>query len=153
VAGRAEDIRLTAWWSFMAAHAQLVQRADHDLEAATALPLASYNVLRLLHEAPDFRLRLGELARAVFLTRSGATRLANRLEKAGFLCREEDAVDRRGSSAVLTDRGRNEWRRARAMFARTIAKHFGSRLSDAEAETLNVVLSRIVAAEAGADFQ
>ncbi len=137
----------------MAAHARLVQRVGRDLEAATALPLGSYNVLRLLQEAPDCRLRLGELARAVLLTRSGVTRLANRLERAGLLRREGHARDRRGSCAVLTDRGREEWRRARAVFERTVAEQFGSHLSDAEAETLNAVLSRIVTAETGADCQ
>ena len=153
MAGRAGDIRLAAWWQLMAAHARLVRRVDRDLAAATALPLGSYNVLRMLHEAPDRRLRLGELARAVFLTRSGVTRLANRLEGAGFLRREENAGDRRGSCAVLTDRGRDEWRRARGVFARTVAEHFGSHLSNAEAETLNAVLGRIVTAETGADCQ
>jgi DNA-binding MarR family transcriptional regulator len=153
VAGRAGDVRLAAWWQLMGAHAQLVQRVDRDLEAATALPLGSYNVLRLLHEAPDCRLRLGEMARAVFLTRSGVTRLANRLERAGLLRREGDGRDRRGSCAVLTDRGRDEWRRARPVFARTVAEHFGSHLSNAEAETLNAVLGRIVTAEAGAGCQ
>ena len=153
MAARAGDIRLAAWWKLMAAHAQLVQRVDRDLEAASALPRSSYNVLRLLHEATDCRLRLGELARAVCLTRSGVTRLANRLERAGLLRREGHARDRRGSCAVLTDRGRDEWRRARAVFARIVAEHFGSHLSDAEAETLNAVLGRIVTPEAGADCQ
>jgi DNA-binding MarR family transcriptional regulator len=137
----------------MAAHAHLVQRVDRDLEAGTALPLTSYNVLRLLHEAPDFRLRLGELAKTVFLTRSGATRLANRLERAGLLRRRQDAVDRRGSCAVLTDRGRVEWRRARAVFARIVGERFGSHLTDADAETLNAVLGRIVNAATGVDRQ
>ncbi len=118
-----------------------------------SLPLGSYNVLRLLHEAPDGRLRLSELARAVFLTRSGVTRLVNRLERAGLLRREGHAQDRRGSCAVLTDRGRDEWRRARAVFERAVAEQFGSHLSDAEAETLNAILSRIVTAETGADCQ
>jgi DNA-binding MarR family transcriptional regulator len=88
VARRAGDIKLAVWWKLMATHAQLVQRVDRDLEAATCLPLGSYNVLRLLHDAPDCRLRLGELAKAIFLTRSGVTRLANRLERAGLLRRE-----------------------------------------------------------------
>ena len=151
MATRAGDIRLAAWWKLIAVHAQLVQRVARDLEAASALSLGSYNVLRLLQEAPDCRLRLGELAGAVFLTRSGVTRLTNRLERAGLLRREGHARDRRGSCAVLTDRGREEWRRARAVFERTIAEQFGSHLSDAEAETLNAVLGRIVTAEAGAD--
>ena len=54
---------------------------------------------------------------------------------------------------VLTDRGRDEWSRARAVFERAVAEHFGSHLSDAEAETLKSVLGRIVTAEAGADCQ
>ena len=85
MAGRAGDSRLAAWWTFMAAHALLVQRVGRDLAAASSLPLGSYNVLRLLHEAPGGRLRLSELARAVYLTRSGVTRLVNRLERAGLL--------------------------------------------------------------------
>jgi len=124
-----------------------------NLAAASSLPLSSYNVLRLLHEAPGSRLRLSQLARAVHLTRSGATRLTDRLEKAGLLGREDHARDRRGSCAVLTDRGREELRRARRVVVRAIAEHFGSYLSDAETEMLNAILSRMVKAETGADYQ
>ena len=133
----------------MAAHALLVQRVGRDLAAGTSLPLGSYDVLRLLHEAPGGRLRLSELARAVHLTRSGVTRLVNRLERAGLLRREGHAQDRRGSCAILTDRGRDELRQARAVLERAVAEQFGSRLSDAEAETLSALLGRIVTAEAG----
>ena len=148
---RLGDIRLAAWCKLMAAHALLVQRVGRDLGTATALSLGSYNVLRLLHEAPDGRLRLSKLARAVHLTRSGVTRLVNRLERAGLLRREGHAQDRRGSCAILTDRGRDELRQARAVFERVVAEQFGSRLSDAEAQTLDAVLGRIVTAETGAD--
>src|SRR5580698_10075296 len=133
----------------MAAHAQLVQEVGRDLAAATSLSLSSFNVLRLLREAPEGRLRLNELARVVFLTRSGVTRLVNRLETAGLLRREGHAQDRRGSCAVLMDRGREKWKRARAVFERSVREQFGSHLSDAEAETLNAVLGRIVTAETG----
>jgi DNA-binding MarR family transcriptional regulator len=153
VARRAGDSRLAAWWKFMAAHAQLVQRIDRDLKAATGLPLGSYDVLRLLHEAPGGRLRLSELARAVHLTRSGVTRLVNRLERTGMLHREEHASDRRSSCAVLTERARMKWRRARAVFVRAVAEHFGNYLSDREAETLNLILSRIATADTRGDCQ
>ena len=133
----------------MAAHAQTVQRVGRDIAAATALPLSSYNVLRLLHEESGGRLRLSELARSVFLTRSGVTRLVKRLERASLLRREGDAQDRRGSCAILTDRGRDEWKRARVVFERSIALQFGSHLSDADAKMLNAVLGRIVTAEYG----
>ncbi len=153
MARRAENIRLAAWWQLMAAHARVVQRVGGDLAAVSALPLGSYNVLRLLQEAPGYRLRLSELARAVFLTRSGVTRLANRLERAGLLRRERYARDRRGSYVVLTDRGRDEWSRSSAVFERAVAEQFGTHLSDAVAETLNAILCRIVTAETGADCQ
>jgi DNA-binding MarR family transcriptional regulator len=130
----------------MAAHALLVERVGRDLAAATSLPIGSFNVLRLLDEAPGGRLRLSELARAVHLTRSGISRLANRLERGGLLRREGDARDRRESWAALTDRGRDDLRRAKAVFVRAVAKHFGSYLSDGEAETLNAILSRMVRA-------
>jgi DNA-binding MarR family transcriptional regulator len=136
----------------MAAHALLVQRVGHDLAAAASLSLGSYNVLRLLHEAPGGR-RLSELARAVHITRSGVTRLVNRLARAGFLRRQGHAQDRRVSCAILTDRGRDKLRQARAVFERAVAEQFGSRLSDIEAEKLNAVLGRIVTAEMGADRQ
>ena len=87
MAGRAEDTRLAAWWKLVAAHALLMRRVGCDLAAATVLPVDSYNVLRLLYEAPGHRLRLSKLAVAVFLTRSGVTRLADRLEKEGLLRR------------------------------------------------------------------
>jgi DNA-binding MarR family transcriptional regulator len=144
---------LAAWWTLMAAHARLVHQVGRDLEAATALPLGSYNVLRLLQEAPGCRLRLGELASAVFLTRGGVTRLAKRLERAGLLRRERHAGDLRGWCAVLTDRGVEEWKRVRAVFERTVVEQFGSHLTDAEAETLNAVLGRFATAETGAVCQ
>ena len=150
---QAEDARLAGWWTFMAAHALLVQRVGRDLAAGSSLPLGSYNVLRLVHESPGGRLRLSELARAVFLTRSGVSRLVNRLERAGLLRREGHAQDRRGSCAILTARGRNEWRRARVVVERTVAKQFGSHLNEAEVETLNAFLVRIVTAKRGADYQ
>jgi DNA-binding MarR family transcriptional regulator len=79
--------------------------------------------------------------------------LTKRLERAGLLRRESDARDLRGSCAVLTDRGRKEWKRTKRVFERSVAEHFGSHLSDAEAETFNAVLGRIVTADTGAESQ
>ncbi len=149
---QSREPRQTNWWLFMSAHALLVERVSRDLVAASSLPLGTYKVLRLLHQAPGGHLRLSELARAAHLTRSGVTRLANRLERAGMLRRERDTQDRRGSYAALTDRGRDKLKRARAVFVRAVAEHFGSYLNDGEAEMLNAVLNRIVTAETGADI-
>ncbi len=135
------------------AHALLVERVGRDLAAATSLSFGTYNVLRLLHEAPGGRLRLSELARAVHLTRSGVTRLANRLERAGLVASGGVCARPAWIVAALTDRGRDELKQARVVFVRAVAEHFGSYLSDGEAETLNAILSRMVKAETGADYQ
>ena len=126
-------------WQLLAAHALLVQRVGRDLAAASSLPFGSYKVLRLLHEAPGGRLRLSELAKVGFLTRSGVTRLVNRLERAGLLRRERYTRDRRGLYVVLTDRAWDELRMASGVFERAVAEQFGSYLSDAEAKSLIAV--------------
>ena len=71
---------LTAWRTFLRAHATVVRRLEQELVAEHDLPLASYDVLVQLSEAPDRRLRMTELADAVLLSRSGLTRLADRLQ-------------------------------------------------------------------------
>ena len=87
-----------------------------------------------------------ELARAVVLSRSGLTRLVDRLENAGLLCREPDPSDRRGAFAVLTDEGRDMLRRMWPVYAAGIAEHFGGHISDEEAHVLTEALSRVLAA-------
>jgi DNA-binding MarR family transcriptional regulator len=87
-----------------------------------------------------------ELARAVVLSRSGLTRLVDRLEKAGLLRREPDPSDRRGAFAVLTDEGRDMLRQMWPVYAAGIAEHFGRHVSDEEAHELTEALSRILAA-------
>ena len=138
----------------MAAHALLVQRVGRDLAAATSLPLGSYNVLRLLHEAPGGRLRLSELARAVHPHPEWRDPVGEPAGEGGVVAsggaRAGPArIVRRpdGSGAGRVEAGEGGVR------PRTVAEQFGSHLSDAEAETLNAILGRIVTAETGADCQ
>ncbi len=96
---------LAAWRGFLRAHATVVRALEGDLQAEHDLPLASYDVLVQLSEAPDRRLRMTELADRVLLSRSGLTRLADRLEREGLLTREPCPSDARGTLAVLTEAG------------------------------------------------
>jgi DNA-binding MarR family transcriptional regulator len=139
---------LLAWRAFLRAHAAAVGRIERDLAASEPdLPLTWYDVLVALVGAPDRRLRLRELAHEVLLSRSGLTRLVDRLEKAGLLRREPDPTDRRGAFAVLTDAGYEALRRTWPLYARGIEEHFARHLSDDEAAVLARVLQRI--ADAG----
>ena len=138
--------RLAAWRAFLNAHATLIDVLERELAAAECLPLSSYDVLLALAEAPDPRRRMHELASAVVLSRSGLTRLVDRLEAEGLLRREACPTDRRGAFAVLTADGLAALRRAWPIYARGIAEHFARHLDDAEARTLTEALERVRAA-------
>lgn len=137
--------QLGAWRAFITAHAAVIGRIERDLAAAAVIPLTWYDVLIELYEAPDRRLRLHELADAVVLSRSGLTRLIDRLEAAGLLHREQATTDRRGAYAVLTDTGIAAMRQAWPIYARGIATYFGQHLSDGETRLLTDALSRVLA--------
>lgn len=142
-----DESRLAAWRAFINAHASVIDRIEQELADAGQLPLTSYDVLVALAEAPERRLRMNDLARrVVVLSRSGVTRLADRLEVEGLLRRERTAEDRRGAYAVITDKGLEALDRARPIYAQGIARHFGRFLNDAEVQTLASVLTRIDAA-------
>ena len=138
--------REAAWRALISAQALVVEKIEHALLEAGLPPLGWYDVLLELSAAPDCRLRMHELARAVVLSRSGLTRLVDRLEKAGLLRREPDPSDRRGAFAVLTGEGRDMLRRMWPVYAAGIAEHFGGHLSDDEARALTQALSRVLAA-------
>ena len=104
-AGELTAAELGAWRGLLRVHTALVRELDTELDAAHELPLSSYDVLIYLQSAPDKRLRMAELADSVLLSRSGVTRLVDRLEREGLLVRDTCTSDGRGCFAVLTDAG------------------------------------------------
>ncbi len=139
-----DPTRLAAWEAFVFAHAAVVGRIERELAGDPDLvPLAWYDVLTALSEAPGERLRLSELAREVVLSRSGLTRLVDRLEAAGLLRREACPDDGRGTLAVLTPAGEAALRRTWPAYARGIVAHFARHLDDDEARVLSAALGRI----------
>src|SRR3954454_9679217 len=78
---------LRAWRGLVRAHACLVKRLDAQLEAEHGLPLTSHEVLLRLDAAPDGKLRMHDIASGVMLSRSGLTRLVDRLERDGLVHR------------------------------------------------------------------
>ena len=137
---------LAAWRAFLKAHALLIDRIDHDLVAARQLPLSWYDVLIELYEAPERRLRMHEVAERVVLSRSGLTRLVDRLEAEGFLRRDRSETDRRGAYAVITEEGIAALRHAWPIYARGIAQYFAHWLTEEEAQLFAAALDRIVEA-------
>ena len=104
-AARAADPRMASWRNFLHAHARLTRRLDEELRAAHGLSLAEYDALVQLASAPSRRLRMNVLADRVLLSRSGITRLVDRLEADGMVERSTCVTDARGAEAVLTRSG------------------------------------------------
>jgi len=136
--------QMEAFRDLMRAQDELSRRLDHDLQKEVGLSMAEYWVLLTLRYAPEGGLPVGDLSCEVYLTKSGVTRLVDRMEKRGAVNRVVDEHDRRFVRASITEEGRAELRRAWPIHRRGIDEYFGGRLSDAEAATLSRILNKVV---------
>jgi DNA-binding MarR family transcriptional regulator len=132
-----------AWRKFLTAHVILIEQIERDLAQAKLPPLSWYDVLFALSEAADRKLRLHELAQAVLLSRSNLTRLVDRLEGAGLICREACEIDRRGAFAMITDEGIAMLDRMWSVYGRGIERYFACHLDPTEVKLLVKILDRM----------
>lgn len=93
------------WRRFVETHAAIVRKLDDDLRAQSGLTLSAFEVLYELVRAPENRRRMAELADRLLFTRSGVTRVVDRLERDGLVERRGCASDGRGIYAILTEQG------------------------------------------------
>jgi DNA-binding MarR family transcriptional regulator len=136
---------LAAWRALLAAHRRLTEILEEELRAATGLNLARYDVLLHLSEATGGRLRMTDLAQAVLLSKSGLTRLVDRMCAETLVERSRDDTDRRSLVVTLTPAGRRALRRAAPIHLRGIQRHFGASLSTTQALALAEVLDPFAA--------
>ena len=138
------DPRLETWRSFLVAHAQIRRQLERELQAEQSLGLGEYEVLLLLARADDRQLRMSELADRLVLSRSGVTRLVDRLEADALVERASCDTDRRGSWATLTKAGHHRLRRAAPTHLRGVGEHFLDRIPPAELDALQRTLDRVL---------
>jgi DNA-binding MarR family transcriptional regulator len=134
---------VAVWRSFLEAHAGLVDALERELQEERGLPLAFYDVLVQLGEAPEGRLRMQELAERLLLSRSGFTRLCDRMEAAGLLQRARCPSDRRGVYAEITPAGTEALEEAAPVHQRGVEEHFARHLGSADLEALRAMLDRL----------
>lgn len=134
---------LAPWRSFLSAHARLIGLLEVELADERQLALADYDVLLQLAEAPQRSLRMHDLAASVLLSRSGLTRLIDRLVRDGYVARKPYPGDHRGKLAVLTPVGLLRLRRASPVHLRGVSEHFTSRLSALELLQLEALMDRL----------
>jgi DNA-binding MarR family transcriptional regulator len=131
-----DALELDAWRGFLRTHATLSRELDAELARAHDLPLGSYEVLLFLADAPGGKMRMAELADSVLLSRSGLTRMVDRMERQGLVTREPCPGDARGLNAVITAQGRDRFAAARRTHLEGVRRRFLDRLSDGEKREL-----------------
>jgi DNA-binding MarR family transcriptional regulator len=140
---RADDWRLAVWRTFLRTHASITRKLERDLIAECGMPLSWYDVLLQLSEASQHRLRMAELADRVLLSRSGLTRLIDRLSAEGLVTREPYPGDARGMYTVLTPAGRDRLRQAAPTHLRGVQDYWLSKFTDDELTELHDLLGRL----------
>jgi DNA-binding MarR family transcriptional regulator len=140
---------LAAWRGLLRIHAGMTKALDAELVREHRLPLSSYEVLLFLADSPRGRMRMSELAERVLLSRSGLTRLVDRMERDGLLRRERCEEDQRGWFAEITEEGRALFARARKTHLDGVRERFLNRLSREEQRTLAALWEKVSPGAAG----
>lgn len=138
------DRELAAWRGMLRSYVLLQRELEQGLEERHGLQHSTYEVLMHLSDAPDGRMRLSDLAKLAVLSRSGLTRLIDRLEKDGQVVRERCATDARGYFAVLTLEGRARVQEARGEYLDEVRSRFHDLMTPEEQEVLGTVWTKIL---------
>ncbi len=127
----------------MRAHARVTRCVESDLIAEQKLTLPGYEVLAALAAAPEHRLRMTDLADTVLLSRSGVTRLVDRLERLGLVHRVRVDSDGRGVLAVITEEGRDRLNTASATHRRALHRYFVAPTDEVQLNALAQICERL----------
>ena len=132
-----------AWGALTRTHAAITGRLQEALTAAEFPPLPWYEVLAAVAEAPEQRMRMGDLAEALVITRGGLTKLVDRLVKAGLLERTFCETDRRVSYATLLPAGVTLRAEMRPAIVGELEHAFSANLSVEQANELREMLDNV----------
>jgi len=135
--------RLNAWGAFLTAHKALENILSRELESACGLPLTWFDALAQLRMAPARRLTMGQLATALLFSKSGLTRLIDRMVEAGLVQRLARPGDRRSLHIALTDPGEEKFRQALPIHLEHVDRHFAAYIEDDEAAAVESALVRM----------
>jgi DNA-binding MarR family transcriptional regulator len=132
-----------AWGALARTHAAISQRLAEALAQEDHPPLPWYEVLAAVAEAPERRMRMGDLAEALVITRGGLTKLVDRLVKAGLLERTFCESDRRVSYATLLPAGESVLAEMRPVIVRELEVAFSASLTVEKANELRETLDQV----------
>ena len=136
------DQELAAWRGMLLVHARVTQELDAQMRHAHGMSVSSYEVLMFLHDAPENRMRMSDIADNVLLSRSGCTRLVDRLVQSGYVTRHADPRDGRVLNAQLTDAGRAKIAAARVTHREGVRRYFLAQLTTTDQIALADIWTR-----------
>jgi DNA-binding MarR family transcriptional regulator len=136
---------LSAWRGMLEVHARVTQELDSQMQAAHGLSVSAYEVLMFLADAPGHRMRMSDIADRVLLSRSGCTRLVDRLVRQGHVSRCAADDDGRGLFAALTPAGLQKVTAARRTHRAGVRRFFLDHLTPADQVALGEIWSRFSA--------
>jgi len=136
------DHELAAWRGMLEAHARVTQQLDAQMHAEHGLSVSAYEVLMFLADAPEHRMRMSDIADGVLLSRSGCTRLVDRLVAQGYVTRCAATSDGRGLYAQLTDAGLEKITAARVTHREGIRRFFLDHLTATDLIALGDIWAR-----------
>lgn len=141
---RIADSTVKAWARLLRAHRTAMTSVERALKDAGLPPLTWYDLLLELERAGEGGLRPFELERELLLPQYGVSRLIERVEKAGHLSRQACEDDGRGQRLVITASGKKLRRKMWLVYGKAIEDAVGSKLREAEAQTLSDLLVKLI---------
>ena len=133
---------MKAWRSYIIASRRLLDALDSDLDGHD-LSMADYEVLAQLSDAPDRRMRMSELAQIAMLSKSRLSHRMKVMEKAGWVRREACPEDKRGSFAVMTEKGWRAIVKAAPDHVASVRNRFVDNLTSKDQEELAKIFDRV----------
>ena len=138
------DAVTKAWVRLVRARHKVVNAVEADGKDAGVLPMEWYDVLWELERAPEGR-RPFELEQRLLFAQYNLSRLIERMVEAGMVRRSPCAEDKRGHVLTITELGRKQRKATWPVYARSVNKHLGDKLTEAEAEKLAALLGKLLA--------
>ncbi|MEV5603195.1 MarR family transcriptional regulator [Streptomyces sp. NPDC052299] len=139
------DEEQCVWRAYLHATTLLEDHLDRQLQADAGMPHIYYGLLVQLSQAPRHRMRMTELARNAKITRSRLSHAVARLEKSGWVRREECPSDKRGQNAVLTDEGHAMLRRSAPGHVKAVRQAMFDRLTPDQVRSLGEIMQVLAA--------
>lgn len=137
---------LEAWRSFSACHETVRELLQREVKQQHGVPADWVEVLVRVNDQPGSAIRMHDLAALMLHSKSGMTRLVDRIEAAGLIRRADDPADRRAVLVTLTEEGRGLLEKVLPTLVRVLVERFAAHISPEEARFLGIAMAKVIEA-------